>query len=174
MYYRERWYFFSMKIWCYPLDRKGKIIYLKKQQQQQKKYTEIWYFFQMFWKDGLFKKSHAGIWSFLYCLERLYFSPQNMIFLPWAESERWCFSKNTWKYDMFSAHVRVLKTWRHTPLSKKNQRWLCPAKIHVKMIDFLDWYSRKSSSNFLCAFMETSIGVFMDCSPAKNTRKLNI
>ena len=30
------------------------------------KYIEIWYFLQMFWKDGLSKRNHTGIWSFLY------------------------------------------------------------------------------------------------------------
>ena len=39
-----------------------------------------------------------------------------------------------------------------TPLcqkKKKNQRWSYPAKIHLNMIDVLDWHPRKSSSNFL-------------------------
>ena len=39
--YRERW-------WSDPLDGKWKMSILKK-------YTEIWYFLQMFWKYGLFK-----------------------------------------------------------------------------------------------------------------------
>ena len=51
-----------------PPDGKWKMIFLKK-----KKYTEIWYLLQMFWKDGLFKKDRAGTWSFLYYLERWYF-----------------------------------------------------------------------------------------------------
>ena len=33
---------------------------------------------------------------------------------------------------------------------KKNQRWSYPAKIHLKVIDVLDWHPRKSSSNSLC------------------------
>ena len=39
-----------------------------------------------------------------------------------------------------------------TPLcqkKKKTQRWSYPAKIHLKMIDVLDWHSKKSSSNSL-------------------------
>ena len=35
------------------------------------------------------------------------------------------------------------------PSAKKNQRWSYPAKIHLKVIDVLDWHSRKSSSNSL-------------------------
>ena len=49
LYYWERWNFFFPKIWSYSLDKKWKMIFL------QKKYMEIWYFLQMFWKDGLFK-----------------------------------------------------------------------------------------------------------------------
>ena len=68
----------------------------------QKKYTEIWYFLQTFWKDGLFKKGRAGTWCFLYYLERWYFFLENMIFFPSAERERWSFLRNTWKYDIFT------------------------------------------------------------------------
>ena len=35
------------------------------------------------------------------------------------------------------------------PSVKKNQRWPSPAKIHLKVIDVLDWHSRKTSSNSL-------------------------
>ena len=35
------------------------------------------------------------------------------------------------------------------PSVKKNQRWSCPAKIHQKVIDVLDWHSRKCSSSSL-------------------------
>ena len=75
LYYQERWYFFFPKIWPYTLDEKWKMIFLKK-------YMEIWYFLQAFWKDGLTKRSHAGTWSFLYYLERWYFFPKKMIFFP--------------------------------------------------------------------------------------------
>ena len=47
---------------------------------------------------------------------------------PWAESERRPFSGNTWKYDIFCVHVRVLLTWRHAPLSKKIKDGLIPQK----------------------------------------------
>ena len=92
LYYRERWYFFFPKIWSYTLDGKWKMIFLKK-------YTEIWYFLQAFWKYGLSKRCRTGKWSFLYYMERWYFFPENMIFLPWAESERLPFPRNTWKHD---------------------------------------------------------------------------
>ena len=52
LYYQERWYFFLPKIWSYSLDRKLKMIFLKK-------YREKWYFLQIFWKNGLSKKKIA-------------------------------------------------------------------------------------------------------------------
>ena len=92
LYYQERWYFLFPKIWSYTLDGKWKMIFLKI-------YTEIWYFLQALLKDGLSKRGRAGTWSFLYYLKRWYFSPENMIFFPWAESERRSCSGNTWKHD---------------------------------------------------------------------------
>ena len=65
-----------------PRDGKWKMIFLRK------KYTEIWYFIQMFWKDGLFKKDRADIWSFLYSLKRWFFFRENGTFFPWTENER--------------------------------------------------------------------------------------
>ena len=84
LYYRERWYSFLPKIWSHHLSPRRKM----KNHLSQKNYMEIWYFFQMFWKDGLFKKDHAGIWSFFYYLETWYCFPLNMVFFPWMENER--------------------------------------------------------------------------------------
>ena len=92
LYYRERWYFFFPKIWSYTLDGKWKMIFLKK-------YTEIWYFLQAFWKDGLFKKGRAGIWSFLYYLER------------------WCFFSR--KHNLFS----LGRKWKTVLLRKYMETW---------------------------------------------------
>ena len=75
LYYREIWYFFCPKIWSYTLDGKWKMIFLKK-------YTEIWYFLQASWKDGLYRRGRAGTWSFLYYLERWYFFPKTWSFFP--------------------------------------------------------------------------------------------
>ena len=127
------------------LDRKWKMIFF------QKKYKEIWYFPQVFRKEGLFKKKNrAETWSFLYYLERWYFFPKNTIFFPWPGSQRWPSSRNTWIYDIFCVQVWVLQTWCHALLpKKKNQRWSYPAKIHLKVIDFLDWHPGKSSNNSL-------------------------
>ena len=48
LYYQEEWYLFFPKISFYSLNEKWKMIFLK-----------IWYFFQMFWKEGLSKKKIA-------------------------------------------------------------------------------------------------------------------
>ena len=120
-----------------------------KDDPSQKKCTEIWYFLQTFWKDGLFKNLRAWKWCFLYYLERWDFFPKNMTFFSWPQSERWPFSRNTWKYDIFCVHVLVLLTWHHAPPSKKNQRSSYPTQTHLKVIEVLDWHSRTSSSNSL-------------------------
>ena len=58
------------------------------------KYTEIWYFLEIFWKDGIFKKGRVGTWSFLYYLKR------------------WCFFSR--KHDIFS----LGRKWEMTFLKK--------------------------------------------------------
>ena len=99
LYYRERWYFlcfydflcfFYFLLFIYDIffpenmilhfGGKWKMIFLKK-------YTEMWYFLQTSWKDGLSKKGRTGTWSFLYYLERCVFSPRRWSFFP-AQGER--------------------------------------------------------------------------------------
>ena len=138
-----------------------------------KKYTEIWYFLQMFSKDGLFKKDHAGTWSFLYCLKRFYFFPKSMIFFPWTKNQGRPFSRNTWWYDIFCVHAQVLRTWRLNPMPKKNQRWSYPAKIHLRVVDILDRNSTKSSNNSLY-FHRNLYRCFHILISSEKTRELNI
>ena len=102
-----------------PPDRKWKMIFLKK-----KKYTKIWYYLQMSWKDGLLKKGCAG--------QVVFFSRKGCIF-PWAENERererererqrerWSFSRNTRKHIFYP-------TVSKTPLPKKFKDDLIPQK----------------------------------------------
>ena len=108
---------------------------------------EIWHFRQMFWKDGLFKKDHAGAWYFLHYLERWYFLPKTWYFFPgWKTTEKWPFPRNTWKHDIFCS---ICSTPPCKKKKKKNQRRTYPAKIHVKVMDIPDRHPRKSSSNSL-------------------------
>ena len=58
LYYWEIWYFFFPKIWSYLQTENERWPFSKK---KKKKYTEIWNFLQMFWKDGLFKKDRPGL-----------------------------------------------------------------------------------------------------------------
>ena len=129
LYYRERSCFFFPKIWSYTLDGKWKMIFLKKIHGNM-------IFSSNFLKRWSFQKGRAVTWSFLYSLERWYFFPEN-IFFPWAEGERWHSSVNTWKYDSFCVHVRVLQTWSHASLSKKSK-----TVLSRKNIPKGDWRSR--------------------------------
>ena len=69
---------------------------------------------------------------------KMVFFPRKHDVFSLAGSERRPFSRNVWKYDIFCVQVRLLQTWSHAPLPKKNQRWSYPAKIYLKVIDVLD------------------------------------
>ena len=73
----------------------------------QKKYMEVWYILQMFRKDGLSKKL-ALEYDLSYIMKKddIFFS-RKYFFLR-TENERWDFSKNTWKYDVFCMLVKVV------------------------------------------------------------------
>ena len=164
LYYRERWYFFFPKIWSYTLDGKWKMIFLKK-------YTEIWYFLQTFWKYGLSKGCRAGTWSFLYYLERWYFFPKTWYFFL---NRKWetIFLKKYMEIYFLCARTGVTNM-APRPSVKKSQRWSYPAKIHLKVIDVLDWHPRKSSSNSLY-FHGDLYRHFHLLLSSEKTRKLNM
>ena len=126
-----------------PLDGKWKMIFLKK------KYTEKWYFLQMFRKDGLFKKDCAWTWYFLYYLERWYLFPENMIFFPLRDLFSFFpFSRNTWRHNIFCVHVNVLRTWCQVSLPK-TPKMILFLKKDQKVTEILDWNSTKGSSKTL-------------------------
>ena len=145
-YYQERWYFFFQKIWSYTLDRKWKMIFLKK-------YTEMWYFLQAFWKYGLSKRCCASTWSFLGYLERWYFFPKNMIFFPWAESERQPFSGNAWKHDA-------------SPSEKKQETWYTGSKFGLSLNLFGWRYSTMTNLQYFVPFspQELCLGACLSVS----------
>ena len=119
---------------------------------------EIRYFFQMFRKDGLFKRIAQE-----YDLSCIIW--KDGIFFP----QKWyCFFKrrNTWKYDVFCTQAQAPQARDHAPLPKKNQRWSYPAKKHLKVIDILTDILERVPV-ILCTFMETLVGVFMYCFPAR-------
>ena len=76
-----------------------------------------------------FQKGLRWEMIFLVLSEKMvFFFPKTWYFFPWAGSERWPFSRNTWKYDIFCVHVRVLQTWCHAPLPRKIKDGLIPQK----------------------------------------------
>ena len=76
----------------------------------------------------------------------VFFSRKHDIF-SWAGNQRQLFSRNTWKYFLCT-RVGVTGLVSRPP-AKKNQGWPYPAKIHLKVIDVLDWHPGKSSSKSL-------------------------
>ena len=115
--------------------------------QKNKKKAKIWFFLQTCWKDGLFKKDRSVTWFFLYYLERWYFFPENMIIFPLGGKWEIIFLKKYMEIWSFLSTRAAVTNLVLRPSVKKNQRWSYPAKIHLKVIDVLDWHSRKSSSN---------------------------
>ena len=99
-----------------------------------KKYMEI-YFLHTFWKDGLFRNLH---WNMIFLV-----LSGKMVFFPRKHD---IFSLGgKWRMIFFKKYVVTLR-----PTAKKNQTWPSPAKIHLKVIDALDWHSKESSNNYLC------------------------
>ena len=136
MYYRERWYFFFPKIWSYTLDGKWQMIFLKKIHGNivfSSNFLKRWSFQIgpcIIWKDGIFFPRKHDIFSL---------------------SRKWeaAFLRNymeIWHFLCTRTGVTNVVT---RPSVKKSQRWSYPAKIHLKVIDVLDWHPRESSSNSL-------------------------
>ena len=55
----------------------------------------------MFWKDSISKKSHWNMILLLSSRKMAFVSAENMVFILRTKNERWSFSKNAWKYDVF-------------------------------------------------------------------------
>ena len=144
LYYWERSCFFFPKIWSYIWDGKWKMIFIKKSTRKYGiffKLSEKMVFLKraapghdlscIIWKDGIF--------------------PKNAIFFPWAGSQRWPFSRNTWKYDIFCVHVWVLQTRCHASQTKKIKGGLI-----LQNAPKGDWRSRLTSLKDLQQFSALS------------------
>ena len=110
--------------------RDGKWNYLS-----QKKYMEIWFFLQMFWKYGFSKKKKLH-WNeiFLVSPRKMAFPfPENLIFFLYTESERWSFSKNAWKYDVFCIFAKDGISFLKLSFCLKKAKMILSRKIHLKM-----------------------------------------
>ena len=156
--------FFFPKIWSYSLVGKWKMIFLKK-------YMELWYFLQMFWKNSLFKKivleydlsriirKHDISFSrkYIFYIDGKW----KMIFLK-KYMEIWCFL-----YIRKRQYFFFLQTWNY-PSVKKAKRIFSPKntpKYDISSITEKDdthpekndigipgWHSRPPM--VLCTFME--------------------
>ena len=147
----------------------------------QKKYMEIWYILQMFRKDGLSKKIALEYdLSYIMRKDGISFSRKYDIFL-WTENERWYFSKNIWKYDVFCMLVKVVflfPTNVKLPFCQKSKDDLFPKNTPKDDISGItekdDIHPREDDIGILCTFMETFLSVFIYCFPIKKPRKLNL
>ena len=99
LYYWERWHFFFPKMRFYPLYGKWKMIFLIK---------NTWKYCIFFGCSEKMVFSKRLRWNkiFLILSEKIiFFSPKTWYFFLWTENERWFFSRNTWKYDIFCIYV---------------------------------------------------------------------
>ena len=160
LYYQERWYFFFHKISSYSLFFKMNFL---------KKCMEIWYFFQMPWKDGLSKNSRTGMWSVLYYLERRYFFSRKIWYFSFGWKRKDNLSQEIHGNMIFSVYMYNCYKYDNTILQKK-QRWSSPKKIHLKVIDIPDCILERVLM-ILCTFIETFIAVFINCFPVKKSQQ---
>ena len=117
--------------------------------------------------------------------------PENIIFFLRTENERWYFSKNTWKYDVFCMLVKVVFLFpanMKLPFCQKSKDDLFPKNkpkddisgmttvmpemsfFMKKMIFILE----KMKLVFSVSFIETFLSVFIYCFPIKTPRKPNL
>ena len=113
------------------------------------------------------QKNCAGIWSFLYHEERWhFFFPKIWYFFLRTENQRWYFSKNTWKYDVFCMMLKVVflfPTNMKLPFCQKSKDDLFPKNTPKDDISGItekdDIHTRKDDIGILCTFMETYLSV---------------
>ena len=124
-----------------PLDGKWKMIFVKKNTRKydiffkcsekmvfSKEIITLGYdLYCIIWKDGIFSRKHD-----ISSLEG-----------KWEAS----FSKKYMEIWNFMCTRTGVTNVAPCPSVKKNQAWFYTAKIHLKVIDVLDWHSRKNSSN---------------------------
>ena len=122
LYYQERRYFFFPKIWLYSLD--------KKNERWSSSKTNTWKY------DIFFK-----------CSEKMVFTRKYDIF---SLNGKWkmIFLKK-YKEILYFLYICMNVTDMILLFCQKNQRRSSPEKIHLKVIDIIDWHSRKSSNGFL-------------------------
>ena len=144
-------------------------------------------------KRWSFQKNCTGIWSFLYHEERWHFFFPKIWYFLRTENERWYFSKNTWKYDVFCMLVKVVflfPTNMKLPFCQKSKDDLFPKNtpkddissitekdiIHPRKDDIgiLEWHSRKNFSDSLYFYADLFNSFHILLFSKKKNRKRNI
>ena len=127
------------------LDRKWKMIFF------QKKNTRKYDIFLRSSEKKVFSKQKTAPRHDLSCIiwrDGIFFPKTRYFFLGQEASDD--LPQEIHGYMMFSVYKYGCYKPGVTPsCQKKNQRWSYPAKIHLKVIDFLDWHPGKSSNNSL-------------------------
>ena len=106
-----------------------------------KKYTEIWYFLQTIWKDGICKRGRTSKWSFLYYLKKWYFFFQKHDIFPWAESGGAAYLRKYMEIWHFLCTCTGVTNVVPRPSVKKKSRMVLSRKTTLKC----DWRFRLTS-----------------------------
>ena len=166
LYYWGRWYFFFSKIWSCTLKmkddlsqkntRKYYISFKRSEKMVFSKRTTLGYdLYCIISKDGIFSRKHD-----IFSLDR----ELGVTFLR-KYMEIW----------YFPCTRTCVTNVAPRPSVKKHQRWSYPAKIHLIVIDVLDWRPIKSFSNSLYFHGDLYRRVHVLLyRAAKQNRKLNI
>ena len=122
----------------------------------------------MYWKDGLSKKLHWNMIFLVSSVKMAFLFIKNIIFFLGTENERWYFSKNKWKYDVFCIFDIDGISFSHkheiTPPQKSRDDLLPKNTLKDDIsgitekddtnprkddIGILDWHSKKSYNDSL-------------------------
>ena len=146
LYYRERLYFFFPKIWSDTLDRKWKMIFLKKIHGNMT-------FSSKFLKRWSFQKGPRRDMIFLVLSGKMvFFSPKTWYFFLGQEVRDDLSQKAHGNMICFlckrAGVTNVVSQPPAKKKKKKNQRWSSPAKIRLKMIEVLDWILERAPATF--------------------------
>ena len=115
----------------------------------QKKIHGNMTFSSNFLKRWSFQKEPRGDMIFLVLSGKMIFFPRKHDIFSLGRKWEMTFLKKYMEIWYFLRTRIGVTNVASRPPAKKNQGWSYPTKIHLKVIDVLDWHYRKSSSNSL-------------------------
>ena len=144
-------------------------------------------FFRRKMKDDLSQKNTWKYDIFFKCSEKMVFPKNIALNIIWKD-----YTFFTQKYDIFSLdekwkmiflqkyremwffciYVQMLQI-RYYPSAKKIQRRSSHEKIHLKVIDILDWHSRKNSNDSLYFYGDLHRRFYISLSSEKKQKQKN-